>query len=147
MEARIHLAEPSPPYCAACHQAVPEKRHVDFGAATDGPMLPALDGVVGVVGHSIDDIIICEDCLKEAGRLIGYENAEELREELDAEREANERLHEQLQGTREGVAGALDQLRGHVTAGTPPTLPNSILPVSAAVKKRPARPRRERTPR
>jgi hypothetical protein len=57
---RIHLADPAPPHCSGCFQQKPQERHVDFGAAYDGPVVPALEGTVGVVGHVIEDLILCE---------------------------------------------------------------------------------------
>lgn len=126
--ARIHIAQPSPPYCAACYQAKPGETHVDFGAATDGPMLPALDGVVGVVGHSVDDVVICATCIGHAAKLIGLEDAAELRGQLDAALETNDRLHEQLAGTRAGVSDALELVRKAANT-PPPAVVNPLLPV------------------
>lgn len=68
---RIRLAEPAPPHCSGCFQQKPQQPHVDFGAAYDGPTVPALENTVGVVGHTIDDLILCEDCLRTAAGLIG----------------------------------------------------------------------------
>lgn len=136
MEARIHIAEPSPPYCASCYQAKPQEPHVDFGAATDGPMLAPLEGAVGVVGHSVDDVVICSTCIAEAAKLIGLENAEELRTELDEANATNERLHEQLSGTRANVTSALELVKQAAHGG--PATPNPALPVQ------PVKPRRAR---
>lgn len=141
MEARIHIEDPSPPNCAACYQAKPEEEHVDFGASTDGPMLPAIEGVVGLVGHSVDEIVICRTCISEAGKLLGLEDAEDLRRQLDEANQANDVLHEQLAGQRASVSEALDSLKQHVTGGTPPTLPNSLLPIAPV----PARKRKPKT--
>jgi hypothetical protein len=129
MEHRIHLEQPAPPYCAACHQAVPDQRHVDFGASFDGPMLPALSDTVGTVGHSIDEVVICETCIAAAGRLLGLEDASDLREQLDRALSENDVLQDRLAGQRDSVTHALDTLRAGVTGGAlPPSRPNPLLP-------------------
>lgn len=141
--ARIHLAEPSPPYCAACYQAVPGKRHVDFGSSTDGPVLPSLGDVVGLVGHTIDEVVICETCIAEAAKLIGLEDAAALRGQLDAALESNDALHEQLAGTRANVADALKGVTQQLLTGAP-TSPNSNLPIPGHAPKRPSTRRRQK---
>lgn len=131
MEARIHLEEPGPPYCAGCHQAVPDKRHVDFGASTDGPMMPALKGTVGVVGHSIDEIVICEVCITEAAKLLGLGNAEDLLAKLETANRTIDAMHDQLGAQRSSVTSALDTLKREVDGGTPPpVVVNSNLPIA-----------------
>jgi hypothetical protein len=139
MEARIHLEEPAPPHCAACHQAVPDKRHVDFGASFDGPMLPALDGTVGVVGHSIDEVIICETCITDAGALIGLGDAEALLAEIERLNAANDALHAQLGAQRANVTEALNTLTAHVADPGLPHLVNGSLPLATA----PVQPKRK----
>lgn len=114
---RIRVAEPAPPHCSSCFQQKPDVRHIDFGASWDGPMLKALDGAVGVVGHSIDELIICSDCLRIAAGLIGLVDAGQL-EAMASLELANAQLHqrtEQLEAhvasleaagrTREAIAG------------------------------------------
>lgn len=152
MEDRIHLADPAPPYCAACYQAVPHKRHVDFGAGTDGPVMPPAEVMarntvtgeleatrtIGTVGHSVDEIVICETCVAAAAKLLGMGAADELLDEIEKLRAANDALHTQLTGQRQTVTDALDGLRRHVETGTPiPGLPNSSLPLARPVTERP----------
>jgi len=144
-EARIHLEEPAPPCCSACYQpSNPEKRYVDFSAATDGAVTDLTAGVIGAVGHVVDEIVLCETCIAEAAKLVGLEDVGTLREELDAALEANDRLHEQISAQREGVASALETLKGHVTASGP--VPNPALPIAPIPpqegRKRPARKRK-----
>jgi hypothetical protein len=144
MQPRIHLADPSPPHCSACFQAKPAERHVDFSASTDGPVIPEqFTGAVGVVGHVIDEIIICETCLAEAARLVGLEDAAKLRGQLDQALAANDRLHEQLAGTRTGVTDALELVRKAARGEPTPASPNGALPTGrpGAAKPRPARTR------
>lgn len=135
MEARIHIETPSPPCCSACYQAVPEKRHVDFGASTDGPVTNVIaPDAIGVVGHVVDEIIICETCIADAARLIGLEDVGTLREELDAALESNDALHDQLTSQRAGIEEALEGVKAVVTGATPPPNGNSLIPQSPMPK-------------
>lgn len=95
---RIQIAQPAPPRCSGCFQAKPQEPHVDFGAAYDGPTVPALENTVGVVGHTIDDLILCATCVGEAAALLGLEDAAALRAELDQVRAANADLAQRLAG-------------------------------------------------
>ena len=110
---RIHIVHPAPPHCSSCYQQKPDQRHVDFEAAWDGPVLPALDGAVGVIGHSIDDLILCEDCIRIAAGLIGYQDVTDLIK-------ARARL-EETRDTLLGKVAALEEhnqhLRQAVTSG------------------------------
>jgi hypothetical protein len=149
MEARIHLEAPAPPCCSACYQPQPQKRHVDFGASTDGPVTDVIPvGAIGVVGHVIDEIVLCEDCIKEAAALLGLGDVTELQARLEAAETTNDALHEQLRGQRDSVTSALDTLKAHVTGETPPpTVPNSLLPIAPhpPTKKPAARKRKAAT--
>lgn len=63
------LADPAPAYCAACFQAKPGTAHVDFGAAYDGPVLADAAGV----RQSIDDMVVCAECVREAARVLAID--------------------------------------------------------------------------
>lgn len=80
------LAETPPARCSACNLQRPEKRHIDFDAWWDGPVveggLATGEGVVRGPRVSIDELVICEDCLRDAGRLIDLEPVEGGRVEL-----------------------------------------------------------------
>jgi hypothetical protein len=101
---RIHLAEPAPPHCSGCFQQKPQTRHVDFGAAYDGPVVPALEGTTGVVGHVIEDLILCEDCLTTAAGLIGLARAEKLQAAIDQAEAANRELAMKVAGLEDYTA-------------------------------------------
>jgi hypothetical protein len=60
------VADPAPAYCAACFQAKPGSPHVDFGSAYDGPVLVDDAGV----RQSIDDLVVCESCVRDATRVL-----------------------------------------------------------------------------
>jgi hypothetical protein len=98
---RIQLAQPAPPHCSGCFQAKPTQRHVDFGASYDGPMLPAIDGAAGVIGHSIDELILCEDCINQAAGLLGLVRAEAVVAERDQLEEGNRALRMENAGLRD----------------------------------------------
>jgi hypothetical protein len=65
--ARVRVAETPPVACASCGGQYPDRRHVDFGAAWDGPVVNQLDVVAkGVTPMQIDDLVVCENCILEA---------------------------------------------------------------------------------
>lgn len=64
-----------PAYCASCFQQEPV-RYVDFEAAFDGPVLP------GAIPVAIDDLILCENCLKEAFSILDPQGKDETIAEL-----------------------------------------------------------------
>lgn len=137
-EHRIHLEDTPPPCCSACYQPQPEKRHVDFSASTDGPVTNVIpDGSLGVVGHVVDEIIVCEVCIETAARLLGLEDVTKLRAELDAANERNDALHDQLTEQRQAVTDTLDGLRRQVTGETPAAGPrgNLLLPQSQPAQR------------
>ena len=84
---RIKLAEPAPSHCSSCFSAKPKMRHVDFGAFYDGPVIGE-----GVVQHVIDDLIVCEQCLTIAARLLGLGDVGAVEAELHRAEEENDRL-------------------------------------------------------
>jgi hypothetical protein len=64
-------------YCSSCFASKPQMRHVDLEAYYDGPAIKQENGdYVGV-----DDLIICEDCLKSAGLVVDLYPAAELKTE------------------------------------------------------------------
>ncbi len=101
---RIHLAEPAPAHCSGCFQQKPQTPHVDFGAAYDGPAVPALKGSVGVVAHVIEDLILCEDCIETAAAFVGLTRAEKLVAERDQLEAAGRELRMKLAGLEDYVA-------------------------------------------
>lgn len=82
---KIRLAEVGPTYCSSCFAQNPDKQHVDFGAYYDGPVLD------GAKQSQIDDLILCEDCLREAAGLIPGPSAAD-KERMDRVVEENETL-------------------------------------------------------
>jgi hypothetical protein len=101
---RIRIAQPAPPYCSGCFQAKPLERHVDFGSCWDGPAMPGPSNTVGVIAQAIDDLILCEQCLTEAAKLIGLGDVEKVKEELEGARAVNDALHEELAAQKQYAA-------------------------------------------
>lgn len=108
--ARIRLAPKSPAYCAACFSPHPGERHIDFGAAYDGPMVPSLVNVAGLTAQSIDELIVCETCVKRAAALLGLGDVEAAEQGLDDARAATDVLHEQIAAYKDHIA-QLEQVR------------------------------------
>lgn len=72
----VRIASPNPACCAACYGSNPGGRHVDFGAATDGPVVVNDDGTVrtwtgGTM--SVEDIVLCEACVRAGAELLALE--------------------------------------------------------------------------
>lgn len=116
-------------YCSACFQGKPGEPHVDFGASWDGPVLA--DATGEPIQHTIDELIVCEDCLAAAVELLGYAKQDDPeriprleKALLDAEQRAT-RLEAQLNQARNSLGVAAPQ--------DPP----------APVKRRPGRPRKQ----
>lgn len=73
-------------------QSPPGRRHVDFGAAYEGPVFAAGEdrAVRGGTPISVDELILCEDCIRDAAKLVGLGNveaAEKVNDELRREYE------------------------------------------------------------
>lgn len=64
-------------YCASCFAQDLSQKHVDLEAYYDGPVV----GGEGDIKVSIDDLILCESCLKEAGAIVGLYPAADLKQE------------------------------------------------------------------
>lgn len=86
----MRVASVGPSYCAACFGQKPEVPHIDFEAAYDGPVIEVGNGIK----VTIDDLIICEQCLAVAVKLLGYDKEEELRAENKELGEALEKMDE-----------------------------------------------------
>ena len=93
MAEKIHLADVAPPYCSSCFNQKPQMVHVDFGAAYDGPVIKSEENLVM---HVIDDLIICRDCLRRAGLLVGLGEVEKVAAELHNAVEENDKLMERM---------------------------------------------------
>jgi hypothetical protein len=68
---RVRVTEHAPVACASCGGQYTDRRHVDFGSAWDGPVVNSYDVIAkGVVNQQIDDLIVCESCIREAAEAL-----------------------------------------------------------------------------
>jgi hypothetical protein len=93
---------PSTPYCSSCFQQKPAVEHIDFESYWDGPIIEGAG-----YKQPIDDLIICADCLKVAGELIGLVHSQEILQERNALR----REVQELRKYREDSEKRLEELR------------------------------------
>jgi hypothetical protein len=67
--------------CAACY-TFNDKPHVDMSAAFDGPVLEN--------GMTIDDLILCEDCVRSAAQALSLDNERDIVTAAEVKAEAAE---------------------------------------------------------
>lgn len=68
----------TPVYCSACFNQDPRATHIDFDASCDRGY------GTGVLPVAMDDLVICETCIKSAAGLLGMQEVDEDRvEELE----------------------------------------------------------------
>lgn len=97
----MRVADTAPAYCSGCFQSKPAERHIDFDVAWDGPT------ITEAVTVAIDDLILCEDCLKAAAKLIGMADPAADQAELEQLRASNQHLVEKVRGL-EDYAGRME---------------------------------------
>ena len=85
------LAGVAPVHCSSCFQQDPSRRHVDFEASYDGPVFAE-----GAAKVAIDDLIICEECLRNGARLLGLVDPDGTAQERDRLLATNQRLADQI---------------------------------------------------
>lgn len=94
----MRLAESTPILCSSCYGQYPDRRHVDFEAAWDGPV------VGSEFKMSVDDLILCEDCVRQAAKLIGLVEPEGTEAKYRAAKQ-------ELEIAKEGWAEAEQRLK------------------------------------
>lgn len=67
----------TPTHCSACFQQDSKLRHIDFDAACDRGY-----GDQHGVQIAMEDLILCENCLRDGAKLVGMEDAEVLAERI-----------------------------------------------------------------
>lgn len=90
---------PTISFCSACFNQEPSKRHVDFGASYDGPVM-STGSEENPIRVSIDELVLCEDCLSSGAEILGLVNADE-------QVTANEELAQRVEELSERLAGAV----------------------------------------
>lgn len=100
LEAATKIRETSTPTgCASCGGQYPDRRHIDFSAAYDGPVLNQEQVIAtGVTPVAIDDLVICDECIRAAAALLGLIDPGDLGAANQSLIEANEELGERLGG-------------------------------------------------
>jgi len=81
-----------PPYCSACYDQKPQKRYVDFDAASDRGWTED--------GQSMDDLILCEDCIRSAAVHVNMRDTTELEVEIEQLRSSSARYMQQRNAAR-----------------------------------------------
>lgn len=94
----------TPVYCSACFAQDPSKLHVDLDAACDRGYGDRDDGLK----IAMDDLVLCESCVRSAGVIVGMRDATELEQELEGLR----KLHRQEKDRGDSLEHYLDQLEG-----------------------------------
>lgn len=64
------LAAAAPAYCSVCFGQYPDRRHVDFDAAWDGPVIDSGNGMK----QAIDDLIMCENCVRRGAEILALDD-------------------------------------------------------------------------
>lgn len=129
---RIPRLSEMPMFCASCGSQDPEARYVDFDAAWDGPVVNPDDDIK----MQIDDLVICENCLVEASRLVGLVEPDQTAETLARAQQdliAKEDKIKELQGYIGRLEAALSAKPGGRQPAQPKAKKGS--PVSKAVSK------------
>ena len=88
--AQIRFAEAPPAMCSSCFGQYPHRKHIDFGASWDGPVLQGAHPV------SIDELILCETCVRAAAKLLRLTdspNARTLERQRAVIADQEEKLH------------------------------------------------------
>jgi hypothetical protein len=92
-----------PIYCSACLGQYPNRRHVDFDAECDrGYAETIVQGKsqgepISQLPIQMDDLILCEDCLRNGAEVIGMIDGKSLEAELEALKRKNELLEKRAE--------------------------------------------------
>lgn len=132
---------PAPHRCAACWQQHPNLVHVDFEVGYDGPTFRDENGTL----ITIDDLIICENCLKDAARLL--RNVPDLggRSVIDHLRERTQALEQLLYESRrtiERLRARISELEDDLVRRLTVPQPVETPPPAANAKQTVGKPRR-----
>jgi hypothetical protein len=102
----MRIAHTPPVACASCFAQYPDKVHVDFESTWDGPVINN-DGT----NYSVDDLVICEDCMRAAMALMPSDDESATQKELAELREGYERLLDYQLKLQTGLANIERALR------------------------------------
>jgi hypothetical protein len=80
-------------YCASCFSQKPQMRHVDLEAYFDGPAIKQDNGDY----LAVDDLVLCEDCIKGAASLVDMFPLADLKKENAEMGETIETKHTEIE--------------------------------------------------
>lgn len=105
----MRIAETPPVRCSGCYGQYPDRVHVDFETAWDGPVFREAvatgdGGVQQTLTVSIDELVLCDRCIRAAAALVNG-----VKPDPSAQRIAE--LERQLRREREAAAGKDDYIR------------------------------------
>jgi hypothetical protein len=104
----MRVTEITPTHCSSCFAQKNGEVHVDFDAAWDGPVFNEAEEHEQPRFVAIDELVICESCLREAGALIQLKPAERIEREKVVLEERVRELSERLAGAVEHI-GRLEE--------------------------------------
>lgn len=117
------IAGTPPTHCASCFGQHPDRVHVDYQAAYDGPVVEG--GIIGENGEvldriavTIDELVLCEECLRTGAELIGMTADDGTKAALI---EANRTLSEK----NAGLSAYVEQLKATIAANPDPPKPKA----------------------
>lgn len=96
----IRIAEVPPVVCSSCGGQYPQRTHIDFVASWDGPVLKDVAGGVNV---SIDELIICDECIRTAAAFLELVDPAETEAQLASALERNQELLERFTGAMQYI--------------------------------------------
>ena len=77
------IAGKTPPFCSSCFQQQFDKRHIDYSVAWDGGTLRDAGGTL----ITIDDLILCEDCVRIGANVLEHDPETKMGGELKLAKE------------------------------------------------------------
>lgn len=103
-----------PQYCSACFNQDSKLRHIDFDASTDRGWYGKDPGT-----HiAMDDLILCETCIGNAARLLGYQPTDEVMDKFNRDDEKIKRLTNERDKAAE-YADRMEEALRHRPKGDP----------------------------
>jgi hypothetical protein len=94
-----------PMYCSSCFNQQPNLKHIDFDAACDRGFY----GGENSTRITMDDLVLCEECIGEAARFLDWMPASEIKAALRAKDERIDRLEKDLKKAQR-YAGNMEEV-------------------------------------
>ena len=100
----MRVTEITPTHCSSCFAQKPDETHVDFEASWDGPVFNTAEKGSEPTFVAIDELIVCESCLRQAGALVQLKPAARIEAEKAQLEDRNRELAERLNGALDHIA-------------------------------------------